>query len=220
MSSTTGYKYSRQSLSNDTSLATTSSSSSFGSLRRILLPAFQSIVSSPFRILRQLLNEVFHFMQNHHIWELYDVRFLQQIASRIPDRTFVYWNTLMEVEAKCVQRTICDLSEFTSHHIPKWAEQISLIYLNTFVERYPTYQVIIHGLTTRQCRKFYADCDPDSFITRLKGNVTESIATTVEPLKDAINGLVNATASTIQSLAESELTEDDENNLVRSPILG
>lgn len=213
---TYGYKANRQS----TALAPVGSTS-VGTLRKILIPAIQSLIGAPLRLFRQLIAEIGNFLRSHNFRELYDIKFLQSMFSRLPNRLFTYWDTLMSMEQQCIHRTLCDLADYTSGQIPKWAEQIALVYLNAFSHSNQYYQVIVHGLTAHKCAIMYDECDPDQFLNRIRTNVSHTIVTTVNPMTDAFNHLINVTSSTIDSLAVDDgkslvsgiEEEDDEHEL-------
>ena len=112
-------------------------------LPKILLPAMRSLVGAPLRLFRQLLVEVIAFLRGHRFYEIYDLRFWQKIAARLPDRATTYWHTLVSRESQCVQRSVCEGAELSSRRTPKWFQQIALIYLNTFSEVHPYYSVAI-----------------------------------------------------------------------------
>lgn len=218
---------SRQAVSSpsSTALAPLEPSTFLQAFPRFLLSASQSLVGSPLRLLRQLLAELVTFLRSHRFMEIYNINFWRTVAARLPARVSTYWSTLIAMESQCAQRTICDLANLASTRLPKWSQQIALVYLNTFAETHPYYTVAIHGLTAQTCSPLYAECDADAFLARVRGNVSESIEATVAPLRDALNQLATVASVTINSLAtdeevqgeQAENTNEDEGATLRRP---
>ena len=172
-----------------------------GSLRKILLPALKSLVGAPIKLISRLAMEVMNFIRSHSLRELYDTKLLQKLVIQLPDQLSTYWKMLAEMESQCMSRTICDLSDYTSRRLPKWVEQIWLIYLNAFAFENSYYTVAINGITTHKCSLIYSECDADQFIARIQANITQSISNSVGPMRDVLIELVNnATTSTLSSL--------------------
>jgi len=154
-----------------TSLAAGSSRTTF---RQILLDAFRQLLAAPMKIMKTLIREVRNFFRGHNLTEFYDVKVLKHILSRAPKRLLAYYDALVGLEHNCLQRTVCDVAEYTSHRVPKWVGQIAFIYFNTFAQQRPYYEVIVQGLTVRNCAALYTECDPEMFIERLRNNVVNA----------------------------------------------
>lgn len=177
-----------------------SSLSTVNSLQNILYPALQSLVTAPLKLLQELIREIRVYLQEHNFRELLDLNFLRQSFQRFPQRISTYWHTFTEMEFHCIRRTFCDLSDYTSHRVPAWINQILVIYFSTFSQNNAYYQAVTNGLVTHNCHLVYAECEPKAFLSRLSGNMSQSLATTMEPIRDAINELVHVTAATLDSL--------------------
>src|SRR5699024_4692026 len=99
--------------------------------------------------------------------DLFDVTFLRQSLQRLPARLLDYWTTFTDMEFECIRRTLCDLADFTTRHVPQWFNQILVIYFNTFSANNDYYQAVTNGLVTHTCPLIYNRCDPKSFMDRI-----------------------------------------------------
>ena len=194
----------------NTSLALATPGHSGPSASEILLPAMRTLVGGPLRLLRQLAAELATFLRAHRPLplQLYDHRFWGSVATALPARASAYWSALVSMESSCARRTVCDLAELASRRLPKWAQQAVLFYLNAFAETNEYYGVAIAGLTLKNCRASFEDCDVDRFFARLQGNVTEAIKATVGPVGAAFADLVEVASTTMRSIVTGEERED------------
>ena len=149
------------------------------SLRKIILHAFRSVMGAPVQLIRRLAIEIINLIHSHTFRDTLSANNFQQLTAQLPDRLFTYWKVFTEMESQCMNRTICDLSDYTARRLPKWAEQMWLIYLNVFASENSFYTVAINGITTHQCAIMYPECDAEKFLTRIQTNVTESFFSTI-----------------------------------------
>ncbi|KAI7692661.1 hypothetical protein SSS_06356, partial [Sarcoptes scabiei] len=169
----------------------------------IVLPTIRAIIQTPIKLLHQLFLELRHFLNSRNLSDLMDTKFIGSLAERIPDRARHYWFSFVELESECIQRTLCDMADFTAHHLPHWGKQIMLIYFTTFTPN-KYFEAINNGLIAHNCQAKFTQCDPNSFLSRISNNMTQSIHSTVSPIRVAFNELVNATVSTLDTLAKKK----------------
>ncbi|KAH9426821.1 hypothetical protein DERP_002921 [Dermatophagoides pteronyssinus] len=198
-------RYRRQTDSSSTALATSSSSSTSNAmitLTNIILPTMRAIIQAPIRLLQELIVEIRLFLSSHNFSEMLDAKFLRTLLQRLPERIGHYWLTFVEMENECIQRTLCDVADFTTHHVPHWFKQIMLVYFTTFNQNV-YFEAINNGLIAHNCQAKFSQCDPNSFLSRLSNNMSQSIHTTVEPIRVAFSELVNVTVSTLDSMSST-----------------
>lgn len=189
----------RQTGSESTALATSSSSSAMVTLSNLVLPTIRAIIQAPVKMLQELMMEFREFMSTHNFSEMLDTTFIRALLQRLPERIGKYWVSFLELESECIQRTLCDLADFTTHHVPQWVRQIMLIYFTTFNQNI-YFEAINNGLIAHNCQAKFTQCDPNSFLSRISNNMSQSLHTTVEPIRVAFNELINVTVSTLDSI--------------------
>ena len=138
------------------------------------------------KLAKMFIQELNQMFKNRDFRELLDIQLIKQIFSKAPKRLLGYYDTLISIESQCLKRTVCDVAAFTSTRIPKWFEQILVIYFTTFSEEKPYYKVVFHGLSVKDCALVYPDCNPEEFLERLRSNITQTVVTTVAPFKTAL----------------------------------
>lgn len=178
-----------------------STKTSTGLMQSVVLPALRTMVHTPIKMIQQFLTDLRALIQNHSMGDVFDVRLVNQLVTKLPLRLTAYWQTFQTVEMECITRTLCDLSEYTSPRIPSWLHQILVIYFTTFSQGNVYYQSLANGMINHNCAAFYAECDPSSFFTRISSNVTASVNSTMAPLKDALHELAQVTMTTLRSFS-------------------
>lgn len=196
------HRYRRQTDSSSTALTTASSSNAMITLSNLILPTIRAIIQAPVRLIQELISEIRLFLSSHNFTEMLDAKFLRTLLQRLPERIGHYWLTFVEMENECIQRTLCDVADFTTHHVPHWVKQILLIYFTTFNQNV-YFEAINNGLIAHNCQAKFSQCDPNSFLSRLSNNMSQSIHTTVEPIRVAFSEFVNVTVSALDSMAST-----------------
>lgn len=185
----------RQKRQTETAVAVPNSSAMVA-LTNLVMPTIRALVQAPVKMIQELIIEIREFLSTHNFSEMLDTTFIRSIVQRLPERAGRYWMSFLELESECIQRTLCDVADFTTHQVPQWVKQILLVYFTTFNENI-YFEAINNGLIAHNCQAKFSQCDPNSFLSKLSNNVSDSIHTTVSPIKDALNDLVNVTLSTL-----------------------